>query len=108
MLQENLDWRLLTKFLFSTLSWPMRDLRLLPWSRWDLLSLGILRSVYWQFLSDVLGHPIDLILKCQDGTDKLSQNIGMELPLLTVKYCRRAQILLSWPCYFFFCNSICL
>jgi len=37
------------------------DSRLPPQSRYDLRSSGILCSVYWQFLTDVSGQPIDIL-----------------------------------------------
>ena len=44
----------------------MRDFRLPPWCRWDLRSSGILRSVEWQFCTDVSRQPIGPIFKGQD------------------------------------------
>ena len=34
----------------------MRDFRLPPWCRWNILSSGILRSIKWVFRNDVLGQ----------------------------------------------------
>jgi hypothetical protein len=50
-------------------------------------------ALFWvptQFLTDVLGQPIDPILKIkeskiknpEDGTDRLHRNVGKKLPLL--------------------------
>jgi hypothetical protein len=41
----------------------LRDFRLLPQSRVDLRSYGILRSAEWQFHTDVSGQPIGPIFK---------------------------------------------
>ena len=45
------------------LMYHLLDFRLLPWSRWELRSSGLLRSVWWQFLTDVSGRPFDSIVK---------------------------------------------
>jgi len=53
------------------------DFRLPLRCEWDLRSFGILSSVEWQFLTDVLGQPLESILKgqvLQDGTDRLPRN----------------------------------
>jgi hypothetical protein len=54
-------------------------------------SSRVLRSVHWQFITDVLGQRLGPIFKCQelqkdldfltreDGTDRLSRNVGKEL-----------------------------
>jgi len=51
----------------------------------DFRSSGMLSSVFWQLLTDVSGQPIGPILKGQavqeDGTDKLSLNVVMQLPI---------------------------
>jgi len=53
--------------------------------------LGILSSIEWWFPTEVSGHPIGPIAKGQalipicltveDGTDKLSRNVGKKLPI---------------------------
>jgi len=64
-----------------------------------LCSPGLLCNEYWLFLTDVSGQPIVplqfltdalgqptgsiFILTLDDGNDRLSQNIGKKLPLLT-------------------------
>jgi len=62
----------------------------------------ILRSVEWQFITDVSGQPIHpssrveqskLIL--EDGTDRLSRNVGKKLPFCIVYNSKRAQILFA-------------
>jgi hypothetical protein len=48
----------------------------------------LLRNEYWYFLTDTSGKFIGPIFKSlgfltiEDGTDKLSRNVGKELPLL--------------------------
>jgi len=66
----------------------VRVCELPPPCRWHIHSSGILRSVEWQFLTDISGQPIDPNLGVSDprlsleyGTDRLSQNTGKELPL---------------------------
>jgi hypothetical protein len=59
----------------------MRDFRLSPRCRWDLLCSGILRSLRWRFHTDVSGQPIGPVFKAEDKADKLSQNVGTESPL---------------------------
>jgi len=61
-------------------------------------SSGLLHSVQWNFCTDVSGHPFGPILKgsevydkellfdlliLEDGTDRLSPDVGTELPLYT-------------------------
>jgi len=48
---------------WSTVCSSMRDFRLPARCKWDLPSFGILRSVYWQFITDVSGQPIGPIFK---------------------------------------------
>jgi hypothetical protein len=67
-------------------------------------SCRVLRIVYWQFLTDVSGQRFGPIFKSQelhedldfltreDGTGRLSRNVGKELSLYPVKYPRRAQV----------------
>jgi hypothetical protein len=50
---------------------------------------GLLRDEYWSFLTDVSGQPICSIFRVQefkktaeDGTDRLSPNVGKKSPLL--------------------------
>jgi len=57
----------------------LRDFRLPPPSKSDLCYSGILRSVWWNFLTDVSAQPIDPMLILEDGTDILSRNVGWEL-----------------------------
>jgi hypothetical protein len=50
-------------------------------------SSGILRSIEWQFVTEVSGQPIGLTSKDQevqeeDGTNWLPRNVWTELPLL--------------------------
>jgi hypothetical protein len=47
-------------------TWGLRGFRLPPQSRWDLRSSGLLRGVYWQFLTDMSGQHICPILKSQE------------------------------------------
>jgi len=65
------------------------DFRLPPWCRWDLW-LRISFSVWWYYLTDVLGQPFGPIFKGQEiqefdfltldnGTDRVSRNISKEL-----------------------------
>jgi len=51
-----------------------------PRSRWDLRSSGILRSAWWQFLIDVSDQEIQNCVTLEDGTNRLSRNVGKELP----------------------------
>jgi hypothetical protein len=46
-------------------------------------SFGIVLSVEWQFITDVSGQPIVPFFKdktLEDGTDRLSRNVGNNLP----------------------------
>jgi hypothetical protein len=81
------------KHLFKIL----RDFRLPQRCKCDLHSSGVLRSVKWQFFTDVTGQPIGPIFKGQEvpeefffdiltfgnGADRLSKNVGTELLLYT-------------------------
>jgi hypothetical protein len=54
-------------------------------AKWDLRSSGILRSVEWEFCTEVSRQPIGPIFKGQEvnlevGTN-MSRNVGTELPL---------------------------
>jgi hypothetical protein len=51
----------------------MRDFRLTPRCKWDLFSSGLLLSVQWQILTDVLEQSIGPILTFEDGTYSLCQ-----------------------------------
>jgi hypothetical protein len=44
-----------------------------------------------QLTSVVLCSPLLDFLNLEDGIEKLTQNVGRELPLYTIKYLRRAQ-----------------
>jgi hypothetical protein len=61
----------------------------------DLRLFRILRSVRWQFRTDVSGLTTiptfkgRNLLTLEQGYDILSQNIGKELPLYAVQYARR-------------------
>jgi hypothetical protein len=44
----------------------MGQFGLSPWYRWDLRSSGMLRSVEWQFCTDVSGHPMGPNFKGQE------------------------------------------
>jgi hypothetical protein len=62
--------------------------------RWDLRFTGILRSAEWYFCTDVSRQPFEPIFKFkeafEDWPDRLSRNVGTELPLSVVYYPRRA------------------
>ena len=68
----------------------VRHFRVPPRSGWDMRSSGLLRSQQWQFFTDVSGQPIGTIgnqnrvKNLEDGTDRLSRNVGKELPLHVV------------------------
>jgi hypothetical protein len=68
--------------------WLMCDFRLPPACIWELRSCGILRIAEWLFSTDVSAQHIGPISKDQavqelltleDGTDRLSRNIGKKL-----------------------------
>jgi hypothetical protein len=64
----------------------MRDLKLQPRFKGDLRSFGLLRSIEWQFRTDVSGQPLNPFFKCkslqkdrsnvENCTIRLSQNVG--------------------------------
>jgi hypothetical protein len=70
--------------------------------KWDLRSFCILRSVQWEFTADVSGqhtgsifngHAVFLnYLTVEDGTDRLSRNVGKKLPFCFAQNPKRAQI----------------
>jgi len=74
-LQISSFWMLMTTF-----GRKMGDFRLPPRSRWYLPSSAILRSVEWQFRTDVSGQHIGPIFKGQE-TDRLPRNFGKQLLL---------------------------
>ena len=49
----------------------MCDFGLLPKSRWELPSSGLLCSEWWWFLTDISGHPISTIFRGQESSNKL-------------------------------------
>jgi hypothetical protein len=51
-------------------SCTMCDFRLLPKSRWELPSSGLLCSEWWWFLTDISGHPISPIFRGQESSNK--------------------------------------
>jgi hypothetical protein len=53
-------------FTYDVVIKHQRDFRLPPRCRWDLRSSGILRSVEWQFCTEVSGQPIGPIFTGQD------------------------------------------
>jgi len=62
------------------------DFRLPSRSRWELRSCGLLRSEWWQFLTDISVQPDGTIIRGQESkkkimtpetwTDRLSRNFG--------------------------------
>jgi hypothetical protein len=63
------------------------DLRLLLQCKWDLCFLGVLHSIAWLFLTNILGQTIGPIfffsdcLTLEDGTHRLTEIVSKKLPL---------------------------
>jgi len=51
-------------------------------SRWEMRSSGLLCSEQWSFLADVPGQLVGPIFWGQEGTDRLSRNVGTKLPIV--------------------------
>ena len=80
----------------------MRDFTLPSQSKCNLCSSGLLRSVWWKFLTDVSGQLIGLNFKGQEiflyfltlenGTERVYQNVCKKLPPYAAQYNKRVQI----------------
>jgi len=53
---------------------------------------GILRSIYWWFITDVSGQPNLDCLTLEEGTDRLSRNVGDKVAMHAGLNPRRAII----------------
>ena len=55
-----------------------------------MVSSGILRSIYWWFITDVSAQPTLDCLTLEEGTDRLSRNVGDELAMYVGLNSRKA------------------
>ena len=84
-----------TNTLLKIWRWKMRDFRLPSRCKWDMHTLGILRSVECYFLTDVSGQPISPIFKRQTWPLKMGP-IGCPATSVRTYRCTLRKIPKEW------------